>query len=178
MGNAKIQLGTGEVLLDLTGDTITAAGLLHSMIAHGKDGESVTGELTDGINKYYSSTFEYNNQAMQNRIWDLGFVPNFFLCYRTGSFSIPTDGLTVVALILSKGIQASTYVSDLRAGIYAYTGSGGTKYVTTYTTPSVQKYSSGNTRGIIADMSGTSQPQNYKLNGTYRVIAIGTYGAN
>lgn len=44
--NSKIVLATGEVLIDLTGDTVDAAHLLSGYTAHGKDGAPITGTCT------------------------------------------------------------------------------------------------------------------------------------
>ena len=41
--NSKIVLGNGEVLIDLTADTVTADKLLSGYTAHGKDGAPITG---------------------------------------------------------------------------------------------------------------------------------------
>lgn len=41
--NSKVVLSTGEVLMDLTEDTVTAANLLTGATAHGKDGAPITG---------------------------------------------------------------------------------------------------------------------------------------
>lgn len=46
MANSKIVLSTGEVLIDLTADTVEASKLLEGITAHGKDGEVVTGTCT------------------------------------------------------------------------------------------------------------------------------------
>ena len=43
MGRSKIVLG-GEVLIDLTGDTVTKDKILKGYTAHGADGEVITGE--------------------------------------------------------------------------------------------------------------------------------------
>ena len=43
---SKVALSDGTVLIDLTGDTITAAGLLEGITAHGKDGAPITGTCT------------------------------------------------------------------------------------------------------------------------------------
>ena len=40
---SKVVLGTGEVLIDLTGDTVDAAHLLAGYTAHGADGAPITG---------------------------------------------------------------------------------------------------------------------------------------
>lgn len=45
MGVSKV-IYNGEVLIDLTGDTVTADKLLEGVTAHGKDGEAVTGTCT------------------------------------------------------------------------------------------------------------------------------------
>lgn len=45
MGKSKIIFG-GEVLIDLTADTVTADNLLKGFTAHGKDGEPITGACT------------------------------------------------------------------------------------------------------------------------------------
>lgn len=46
MANSKIVLSSGEVLIDLTGDTVEASKLLKGITAHGKDGEAVIGTCT------------------------------------------------------------------------------------------------------------------------------------
>lgn len=45
MANSKIVFG-GEVLMDLTADTVTKDKLLKGFTAHGADGEPITGECT------------------------------------------------------------------------------------------------------------------------------------
>ncbi len=44
--NSKVVLSTGEVLIDLTADTITAADLASGVTAHGADGAPITGTST------------------------------------------------------------------------------------------------------------------------------------
>lgn len=46
MANSKIVLGNGEVLIDLTADTVTEDKLLKGYTAHGADGEVITGTCT------------------------------------------------------------------------------------------------------------------------------------
>lgn len=43
---SKVALSNGTVLMDLTGDTVTAADLLEGVTAHGKDGAPITGTCT------------------------------------------------------------------------------------------------------------------------------------
>ena len=49
--NSKIVLSTGEVLIDLTADTITAADLASGVTAHGADGAPIA-----GVNTFDSDT--------------------------------------------------------------------------------------------------------------------------
>lgn len=44
--NSKVVLSTGEVLIDLTADTVAAASLLSGVTAHGADGAPITGTCT------------------------------------------------------------------------------------------------------------------------------------
>lgn len=44
--NSKVVLSSGEVLIDLTGDTVAAGYLLSGYTAHGKDGAPITGACT------------------------------------------------------------------------------------------------------------------------------------
>lgn len=44
--NSKVVLASGEVLIDLTSDTVDAAHLLDGYTAHGKDGAPLVGECT------------------------------------------------------------------------------------------------------------------------------------
>lgn len=43
---SKVALASGEVLMDLTGDTVDASHLLEGVTAHGKDGAPITGSCT------------------------------------------------------------------------------------------------------------------------------------
>lgn len=45
MANNKVQLADGTVLLDLTGDTVTAGDMLQGITAHDKSGRQITGTL-------------------------------------------------------------------------------------------------------------------------------------
>lgn len=46
MANSKIVLGNGEVLIDLTADTVKEDKMLRGYTAHGADGEPITGTCT------------------------------------------------------------------------------------------------------------------------------------
>ena len=45
MANNKVQLADGTVLLDLTGDTVTAEDMLQGKTAHDKSGNQIIGTL-------------------------------------------------------------------------------------------------------------------------------------
>ena len=59
MGNSKVIFG-GEVLIDLTTDTVTEDNLLLNKTAHGKDGELIVGKCTYDAN---TSNFNTNESA-------------------------------------------------------------------------------------------------------------------
>lgn len=44
--NSKVVLADGTVLIDLTGDTVTASDVLSGVTTHGKDGAPITGTCT------------------------------------------------------------------------------------------------------------------------------------
>ena len=46
MANNKVQLRNGEVLIDLTSDTVAAGDLRAGKTAHDKSGEKITGTLS------------------------------------------------------------------------------------------------------------------------------------
>ena len=48
MANNKIQLKSGEVLMDLSGDTVTPETLLAGTTAHNAAGEPITGTAESG----------------------------------------------------------------------------------------------------------------------------------
>jgi hypothetical protein len=45
MANNKVELATGEVLLDLTQDTVTSDAMLEGTTAHNAAGEPVVGNI-------------------------------------------------------------------------------------------------------------------------------------
>jgi len=60
MSISKITLG-GTTLIDLTGDTITAAKLKRNTTAHGSDGSTITGTLWDfGANPTFLESYNWN----------------------------------------------------------------------------------------------------------------------
>ena len=55
MGNSKVELSDGRVLMDLTGDTVTAASLASGVTAHGANGEPVVGTAMVVDGEYVSA---------------------------------------------------------------------------------------------------------------------------
>jgi len=169
MGNSKIQLASGETLLDLTADTITAAGLLKTMTAHGADGEPITGTLADGLTEAKTGTFSTAKENCIGHVIDIGFVPRIFFFYITSTGVVPSGYVRVVCGELESGIKTSsgtTLSSSYRTQV-AYTGSSG-KAVLTVTTPVYREYQSGAVKGV--QMTGTDTT--YFLEGSYRYYAF------
>lgn len=63
MPNSKIQLANGTVLIDLTGDTVTAAALGKGYKAHNKAGTAITGTAT------LSSDLSFTNKQVAVSAW-------------------------------------------------------------------------------------------------------------
>ena len=49
MGVSKVVKSNGDVIIDLTSDTITASDLAYGVTAHGADGEAITGTSTKDV---------------------------------------------------------------------------------------------------------------------------------
>lgn len=79
MGKSKI-IFDGEVLMDLTQDTVTKEKLLKGTTAHGKDGEPIVGECDfDANTKDANATAAailINNKAVVNGVMVEGEMPN------------------------------------------------------------------------------------------------------
>lgn len=72
MANNKVQLGDGTVLIDLTGDTVTAATLSSGITAHDASGQQITGTAmtcsfsADGMFQYPSTVVVPNTVTALN----------------------------------------------------------------------------------------------------------------
>lgn len=79
MGNSKIIFG-GEVLIDLTADTVTAAKLLKGYTAHNKAGDAITGECEFDANTSDATAagaeILVNKTAYVNGVKVTGEMPN------------------------------------------------------------------------------------------------------
>lgn len=56
MAVSKVQKSNGDVLIDLTSDTVTPSALMTGYTAHDKTGALITGTATDGDNLSYGLT--------------------------------------------------------------------------------------------------------------------------
>ncbi len=63
MPNSKVQLSDGTVLIDLTGDTVTASALASGYKAHNKAGAAITGTAT------LSSNLSFTNKQVAVSAW-------------------------------------------------------------------------------------------------------------
>lgn len=127
MANSKIVLGNGEVLMDLTADTVKADKLLKGYTAHGADGNPVTGtctfdsdtqdataadaEILSGKTAYVKGTKKTgtmkNNGAVSGKI-----------STKTGKYTVPQgyhDGSGTVQIDSNE--QAKIIPSNIRDGV-------------------------------------------------------------
>lgn len=56
MANNKIELASGETLIDLTGDTVTAAKMLSGTTAHDKSGAAISGSINSKAATTYNTS--------------------------------------------------------------------------------------------------------------------------
>lgn len=127
MANSKIVLSNGEVLMDLTGDTVEAIKLLKGYTAHGKDGEAVIGtctydadtqDATATASEILKTKTAYNKGAkvtgtMPNNGAVAGTIAN-----KTGKYTIPQgyhDGSGTVTIDSTE--QAKLIPNNIRDGV-------------------------------------------------------------
>ena len=152
MSNSKIVLGSGEVLIDLTADTVKENNLLKGYTAHGADGEPVVGtctfdadtqdatasdaEILAGKTAYVKGTKKTgkmpNNGAVSGKITT-----------KAGKYTVPQgyhDGSGTVAIDSAE--QAKIIPENIREGVTflgvtgSMTGSEGIKSQSKRVTPS------------------------------------------
>ena len=152
MSNSKIVLGSGEVLMDLTADTVKENNLLKGYTAHGADGEPVVGactfdadtqdatasdaEILAGKTAYVKGTKKTgkmpNNGAVAGKITT-----------KAGKYTVPQgyhDGSGTVAIDSAE--QAKIIPENIREGVTvlgvtgSMTGSEGIKSQSKRVTPS------------------------------------------
>ena len=63
MGVNKVDLATGETLIDLTGDTVTPETLAEGVTAHNSAGEEITGKMTASLSEVDASKVIFDEQV-------------------------------------------------------------------------------------------------------------------
>lgn len=127
MANSKIVLANGEVLIDLTSDTVVANKLLSGYTAHGKDGEKVTGTCTfdaDTQDATATAAEILKGKTAYNKGEKVtGTMPNNgavtgSIATKAGQYTIPQgyhDGSGKVGIDATE--QAKIISSNIRAGV-------------------------------------------------------------
>ena len=127
MGVSKVVKSNGDVVIDLTADTITAADLASGKIAHGADGEQITGtntydvdssELTAAVGEVLATkTFAARGQVYTGTMPNRGAVTGTISDKNT-PYTIPTgfhDGSGTVGL---DSTEAAKLISgNIKAGV-------------------------------------------------------------
>lgn len=117
MANNKIQLANGEVLIDLTGDTVTPESLETGITAHNAAGEQITG--TRSVNSLDTSTdladgdfvpfYDVSTGASRKSTWSN--IKALLKSYFDGLFATKTHASTHAA----RGSDALTITTDMIA---------------------------------------------------------------
>ena len=92
MGISKVEInnadGTKNVLVDLTGDTVTVDTLAEGVTAHGADGELVTGIIKEGSPAHKAGTPSYSSNRV--KLISINSTANEDAIIRSGSKFIAT----------------------------------------------------------------------------------------
>lgn len=125
--NGKIVLGTGEVLIDLTADTVDPSKLLYGETAHDKAGDPITGSCTyDADTSDATATAAEilnGSTAYVNGVKVTGSMPNRggvagTISTVAGSYTIPQgyhDGSGTVEIDATE--QAKIIAGNIKAGV-------------------------------------------------------------
>ena len=125
--NGKIVLGTGEVLMDLTSDTVDPSKLLYGETAHDKAGDPITGTCTyDADTSDATATAAEilnGSTAYVNGVKVTGSMPNRggvegTISTVAGTYTIPQgyhDGSGTVAIDATE--QAKIIAGNIKAGV-------------------------------------------------------------
>lgn len=124
---SKVGLSDGTVLMDLTGDTVTAATLLSGTTAHGKDGAPITGTCaydsdtsddTAAVGEVLSGkTFHARGSALTGTMTNNGAVSGT-ISTKAGTYTIPQgyhDGTGTVGI--SSTEQQKIIAGNIKDGV-------------------------------------------------------------
>lgn len=153
--NSKVVLATGEVLIDLTADTVDAEHLLAGYTAHGKDGKAITGvntfdsdtsDDTAAVGEVLKGkTFHARGAGMTGTMPNNGSVSGE-IATKDGAFSIPQgyhDGGGSVGISAEE--KAKLIPANIRQGVTvlgvegAMSGNEGVKAQSKSATPTFAK---------------------------------------
>lgn len=127
MANSKIVLSSGEVLIDLTGDTVEASKLLKGITAHGKDGEAITGTCTYDANtqdatataaEILKGKTAYNKAAKVTGTMPNNGAVSGKIATKAGAYTVPQgyhDGSGTVTIDTAE--QAKLIPGNIRDGV-------------------------------------------------------------
>lgn len=157
MGVNRVDFGN-ETLIDLSGDTVTAASLLAGFTAHGADGEAITG--TAGIH-VESITKAPSSNATSIAFTGLAAQPKAFMLIATTQMTLATT--YYVSAVTSDG--ENTY------GTYVRRSSGGGSSAYQYVSSSYFSWDYDD--GTLTVRSQSSTYGGYFRSGvTYRLIYV------
>lgn len=127
MGVSKVTKSNGDVVIDLTADTITAADLASGVTAHGADGELITGtntydvdssDLTAAVGEVLATkTFAARGQVYTGTMPNRGAVTGY-ISDKTVPYTIPTgfhDGSGTVGIDSTEA--AKIIPGNIKAGV-------------------------------------------------------------
>lgn len=102
MANSKVELASGEVLIDLTGDTVEAAALRNGYTAHDKAGNPVTGTIPEQAAKTVTPGASAQTAVAAG-------------VYTTGAVTVAGDA-NLKAANIANGVSIFGVVGTLKAG--------------------------------------------------------------
>lgn len=127
MGVSKVVKSNGDVVMDLTADTITAADLAYGKTAHGADGEEITGtntydvdssDLTAAVGEVLATkTFAARGQVYTGTMPNRGAVTGY-ISDKSVPYTIPTgfhDGSGKVGIDSTEA--AKIIAGNIKAGV-------------------------------------------------------------
>ena len=127
MANSKIVLSTGEVLIDLTNDTVEASKLLAGFTAHGADGEPVTGtcpfdadtsDATASAGEILKGKTAYKNGSKLTGTMPNNGAVSGSISERDGKYTVPQgfhDGSGTVEIASTE--KAKLIAENIREGV-------------------------------------------------------------
>lgn len=187
MANGKVQLSDGTVLIDLTGDTVDAASLLLGKIAHGSDGELITGthECSGGegipncdllfSNDSLAITYTSTNAGTAATLT----VPNLYNYPMVVVVFEKKNTSSSLSFLRSTTVLMNTYpitgsTSVTRYGAMQYMNSSGAVTNSSSTSYGLWGHSIGNNKNTSLTVRGRCNSSYFSsLSGQYHVRVIG-----